>query len=343
MKRNLFLSMTLALAMVVSACGGSNEASGGQTGNDEGTAEEFTAVFDVSLPLGEGSHQDVGVQKFGEELERLTDGRLSIKPHFNNALGGEREAVEGMSINSIDMAISSTGPLGGFVQEFFMFDLPYLFNDVQHAYAVLDSEIGDELAEKLAAEANVVILSWMENGFRHNTNNVRPLEHPSDLKGIKHRTQESEVQVDTWTALGANATPMAWPEVYTALQQGVMDSQENPLPTIYDVKFYEVQKYVNLTQHVYSPAPLMMSKQLFDSLSPEDQAAVLEAAELAKPVQREASQQQEQEMKEKLVELGMTLTEPDLEPFREAVESVYEKWAPQIGEEMINKARDFDY
>lgn len=339
-KRNFLMTLSLSATLALAACGGAGKS---VDGVDEKASAGETIQFDVSLPLGPGSHQDVGVQAFGEELEKLSEGRMTIKSHHNNALGGEREAVEGMSINSIDIGITSTGPLGGFVPEFFMFDLPYLFNDYDHAYAVLDSEIGEDLAAKLEQQANVKILAWMENGFRHETNSIRAINSPEDLKGIKHRTQESEVQVDTWTALGTNATPMAWPEVYTALQQGVMESQENPLPTIYDVKFFEVQDYLNMTQHVYSPAPLMMSKQLFDSLSEEDQKIVLEAAEKALPVQREESQKQAEEMKKKLVEEGMELTEPDLEPFKKAVEPVYEKWAPEIGEEMIDQVRNFEY
>lgn len=345
MKRNGFLAFGFSTLLLLAACGGGEEASSGADNPEGGSAEQGgeNIQFDVSLPLGPGSHQDVGVQAFGEELERLSDGRLTIKSHHNNSLGGEREVVEGMSINSIDIGITSTGPLGGFVQEFFMFDMPYLFNDYDHAYAVLDSEIGEELAAKLEEQAGVKILAWMENGFRHETNSVRPIHSPDDLKDIKHRTQESEVQVDTWTALGTNATPMAWPEVYTALQQGVMESQENPLPTIYDVKFFEVQDYLAMTQHVYSPAPLMMSKQLFDSLSAEDQAIIMEAAEIALPIQREASQQQAEEMKQMLADEGMEVTEPDLEAFKAAVEPVYEKWAPQIGEEVIEQVRNFEY
>ncbi|WP_017728774.1 DctP family TRAP transporter solute-binding subunit [Halalkalibacterium ligniniphilum] len=344
MKQSGLFTIFAVATMLLAACGGSDSTTGDNgSSNGGGETEEYTAVWDVSLPLGPDSHQDVGVQAFGEKIAELTDGRITIQPHFNNSLGGEREAVEGLSIDSIDMAITSTGPLGGFVNEFFMFDLPYLFESKEHAYAVLDSEIGDELAEMLATQANVMILGWMENGVRHNTNSVRPITHPDDLQGINHRTQESEVQVDTWTALGANATPMAWPEVYTALQQGVMGSQENPLPTIYDVNFFEVQDYLNLTAHVYSPAPLMISKQLFDSLSPEDQALVIEAAEYATPIQREASTEQEIEMLQLLQDEGMELTEPDLGPFRVAVEPVYEKWAPQIGEDLIERARNFEY
>lgn len=248
-----------------------------------------------------------------------------------------------MGFGMIDAGISSTGPMGGFVDEFMLFDLPYIFKNHEHAHDFLDSKHGEYLA-KLAEEGmNVKFLAWMENGFRHNTNSVRALEHPSDLEGINHRTQESRVQVDTWEALGANATPMAWTEVYTALQQGVMDSQENPLATIYDVNFYEVQDYLNLTQHVYSPAPLMMSLDLFNSFSEADQAIIMEAAQNALSVQREVSLELEQRYLKKLEELGMTVTQPDLEPFREAVRPVIDEWAPTVGEDLVESALNFEY
>ena len=300
-------------------------------------------VIDVSLPLGPDSQQGVGVLKFGEELERLSEGRLSIEPHYNNALGAEREVVEGMGFGIIDAGITSTGPMGGFVDEFMLFDLPYVFENHEHAYAFLDSEHGEELAQLAEEEMNVKFLAWMENGFRHNTNSVRALHTPADLEGVNHRTQESRVQVDTWEALGANATPMAWTEVYTALQQGVMDSQENPLPTIYDVNFYEVQDYLNLTQHVYSPAPLMMGLDLFNSFSEEDQSIIIEAAQIALPFQRDASQELEERYLVQLEELGMTVTEPDLAPFREAVRPVIEEWSSTVGEELVEAAINFEY
>lgn len=332
-KKGTVTALGLSLALALSACGG---AGGGEN-------EDYTGTLDLSLALGEGSHHHMGAQAFGDKLEELTDGRIKVEYAFNNALGGEREVVEGMSINSIDMGIASTGPIGGFVKDYFLFDMPYLFENHDHAHAVLDGEIGDDLAQKLEDTANVKVLAWMENGFRHETNSVRPINSPEDLKGIDHRTQESEVQVDTWEALGANATPMAWPEVYTALQQGVVDSQENPLPTIYDVAFYEVQDYLAMTQHVYSPAPLMMSNALYESMSDADKQAIDEAAAHALPIQRKASIDQEEEMKQKLVDEGMELTEPDLEPFRKAVEPVYEKWAPEVGEEVIEEIRNFEY
>lgn len=300
-----------------------------------------TRTFDVSLPLGAESHHAVGVLKFGEELERLSDGRLTIRPHYDNALGAEREVVEGMGFGLIDMGITSTGPMGGFAPEYLLFDLPYVFRDHAHAHAFLDSEYGDQLAEIIETAANVKVLTWMENGFRYETNSVRPINELADLKGIKHRTQESSVQVETWTALGTNASPMAWTEVFTALQQGVIESQENPIPTIYDVRFYEVQDYLTMSQHVYSPAPLMMGADLFNSLSPEDQQIVLEAAELATPVQREASREMENRYLEELQALGMEVTRPDLEPFRVAVQPVIENWKDQVGAELVEAAQNF--
>lgn len=298
-------------------------------------------TFDVSLPLGAESHHAAGILKFGEELERLSDGRLSIRPHYDNALGGEREVVEGMGFGLIDMGISSTGPMGGFAPEFLLFDLPYVFRDHAHAHAFLDSSHGDDLAEVIAEAGNVKVLTWMENGFRYETNSVRPIESLADLEGIKHRTQESSVQVDTWTALGTDASPMAWTEVFTALQQGVMESQENPIPTIYDVRFYEVQDYLAMTQHVYSPAPLMMGLDLFNALSEEDQAIVLEAAALATPVQRQASIEMEEKYLAELETLGMQVTRPDLAPFREAVQPVIDQWKDEVGADLVDAAMTF--
>ncbi|EYD71413.1 DctP family TRAP transporter solute-binding subunit [Limimaricola hongkongensis] len=327
-------STALALASGVQA----QQTHVGETGCDPDQAER---VFDVSLPLGAKSQQGIGVLKFGEELAATSNCRLLIRPHYDNALGAEREVVEGMSFGIIDAGITSTGPMGGFVDSFMLFDLPYVFTGYEHAHGFLDSEHGQKLADELKANANVKILAWMENGFRHNTNNVRPLNSPADLEGIDHRTQESRVQVETWDALGVNPSPMAWTEVFTALQQGVMDSQENPLATIYDVKFYDVQDYLNITQHVYSPAPLMMSGSLFDSLSEDDQQLLLDAAQVALPVQRQASQDLEAKYMTELEKLGMTVTKPDLAPFREKVQPVIQKWTPTVGEELVKAAQSF--
>lgn len=303
-------------------------------------SEDFEGTITFSLTLGPGSHQHQGGEAFAEKLGELTDGRLDVAFYFNNALGGEREVVEGMSINAIPMGIASTGPMGGFVRSFMLFDMPYLFEDIEHAYTVLDGEIGQELAAEFLDITNVRILGWQENGFRYLTNSARPVATLEDLAGIKHRTQESAAQLDTWGALGANAMPMAWPEVYTGLQQGVIDSQENPIATIVDMNFSEVQDYVSLTQHVYSPAPMMISEAFFQTFSEPDQQAILEAGTYATDIQRQASYEMEQEGLTTLEDEGMEIIEIDREAFIEATRPVLENWQDQIPHNLIQRTLD---
>lgn len=299
--------------------------------------EDFTGTINFSLPLGPGSQQDLGGEIFAERLAELTDGRLDVAFHYNNALGGEREVVEGMSINAIQMGMSSTGPMGGFVPSFVLFDMPYIFQDHDHAYRVLDGEVGQELADEFLDVTGVRILGWTENGFRFLTNSLRPVVEPADLDGFRHRTQESSAQLATWRAFGANAMPMAWPEVYTGLQQRVIHSQENPVATIVDMQFQQVQDYLSLTQHVYSPAPIMISERYFESFSEHDQQAILEAAEYATPRQREISIEQEEEGIEFLAEEGMEVNEIDREAFEEAAQPVIEAWKDRIPRNLIER------
>lgn len=329
MTRRSALIGTLGAAFALSSCAT-------VTSKDEGW--EGTITF--SLTLGDGSHQHQGGQAFAKKLAELTDGRIQTKFYFNNALGGEREVVEGMSINSIKMGIASTGPMGGFVRSFMLFDMPYLFESTDHAYSVLDGEIGDELAAEFLEITNVRILGWQENGFRYLTNSQHAIATPEDLVGIKHRTQESAAQLDTWNALGANAMPMAWPEVYTGLQQGVIDSQENPIATIVDMNFSEVQDYVSLTQHVYSPAPLMISETYFETFSEQDQQAILDAGAHATAIQRQVSFEMEQEGLKILEEQGMEITEIDRDAFVEKTRPVLEKWKDEIPRDLIQRTLD---
>jgi TRAP-type transport system periplasmic protein len=302
--------------------------------------DDWEGTITFSLTLGDGSHQHQGGVAFAEKLAELTDGRIKVKFYFNNALGGEREVVEGMSINAIKMGIASTGPMGGFVRSFMLFDMPYLFESTDHAYSVLDGEIGDELAAEFLEITNVRILGWQENGFRYLTNSQHPIVTPADLEGIKHRTQESAAQLDTWNALGANAMPMAWPEVYTGLQQGVIDSQENPIATIVDMNFAEVQDHVSLTQHVYSPAPLMISETFFQTFSEQDQQAILEAGTHATAIQRQVSYEMEQEGLTILAEDGMEIAEIERDAFVEKTRPVLEAWQSEIPRDLIQRTLD---
>ncbi|UFJ39916.1 TRAP transporter substrate-binding protein DctP [Brevibacillus humidisoli] len=344
-KHKKWLPVLLAaiLSFTIAACGQSgtsapSEASGGETN----TGSESPLVLDLSIPEPEGAKFDITAKAFKEELERVTDGKMSVKIYYNNAFGGEREVFEMMGLNSLDMGIISAGPMGNWVKEFNMFDLPFLFESREHAFAVLDGEIGDELAQKFEQAANVKILGWVENGFVATTSN-KPIQTVDDVKGMKIRVQENEVQIDSWKAYGADPTPMAWPEVFTALQQGVIDGHSNSPATIQSSKIYEVQSSVALLDDRYAPAPIAISKALFESLTPEQQEAVLKAAEYAVPKGRQANQDKIDEAKAFLEEQGLTITQPDKESFKAKVDAVYEKWAPQIGQELIDKVRNFKY
>lgn len=325
-KKLRVIAMAAAASLLLSSCGAI-------VSKDD----DYEGTINFSLALGPDSHHHEGGKAFAEKLSELTDGRIGVKFYYNNALGGEREVVEGMSINSIQMGMASTGPMGGFVRSFMLFDMPYLFEDLDHVYGVLDGEIGQELADEFLETTNVRILSWTENGFRYETNSKRPIETPEDLQGIKHRTQESTAQIQTWSALGTDAIPMAWPEVYTALQQGVIDSQENPIATIADVRFFEVQDYIAMTQHVYSPAPMMISEKYFQSFSEADQQAILEAGEYATDIQREASAIQEDEALQLMLDEGMEKTEIDRDAFVDATRPVLEAWQDEIPRDLIGR------
>lgn len=275
----------------------------------------------------------LGAVRFKEIVEKETNGDIEINLFPNNQLGtGERDLVEGMQIGTVDMVVSSTGPMSGFEKKFMIFDFPFLFKDKNHAYATLDGEIGQYIMGLLEKQG-LKGLAWYENGFRHLTNSKRPVNTPEDAKGLKLRTMENKVQMAIWKALGADPTPMAWGEVFTALQQGTVDGQENPIPILFTQKIYEVQKHASLTGHVFSPSMLLMSKSRFDKLSKEYQDVILKAAQESAVYEREQITKMEDEQITKLKELGMEINEPDKAAFREATKSVYDEFRGELGDD----------
>ncbi|MBE1555537.1 TRAP transporter substrate-binding protein DctP [Sporosarcina limicola] len=342
MKKLFKLTALLAvLTLALVGCGG-KDASDDKKPATGSASSDKQVVLDLSIPEPEGAKFDVTAKAIKEELERLTDNKMSIKIHYNNSLGGEREVFELMGLGSLDMTVQSAGPMGNWVKEFNMFDLPFLFDSREHAHAVLDGEIGDELANKFETEANVKVLGWVENGFVSTSSN-NAINTVDDVKGLKIRVQENELQIDAWNAYGADATPMAWTEVFTGLQQGVIGGHSNSLATIQTSKIYEVQSHVALLGDRYSPGPIAISKITLDKLTPEQQEAVIKAVEYAEPIGRQANEDKINEASKFLKEQGIILTEPDKESFKAKTESVYEKWAPQIGQEVIDKVRNFKY
>ena len=203
----------------------------------------------MAYALSENSHYGAGAAAFVKTLEASTPD-FKIQQFPNSALGGEREVIEGLQLGTIDLAIVSTGATLNFVPQTGVFDIPFLFRDLAHARKVLDGKIGQDMLAEFP-KRGLVALAWGEQGFRHLTNNVRPVKEPADIKGLKIRTTENPIHIAAFKELGVLATPMAWPEVATALQQGTIDGQENPSTSNFLQKFYEVQKYMTVTNHVY--------------------------------------------------------------------------------------------
>ncbi len=296
-------------------------------------AAEAKYAYKLGHSVSEKHPYHLGAVRFKEIVEKETKGDVTVSVFPNNQLGtGERDLLEGLQLGTVDFYVGSTGPMSGFEKKFMLFDFPFLFKSKRHVYGVLDGKIGAYVMGLLDKQG-MKGLAWCENGFRHVTNSKRPIAVPADAKGLKLRTMENKVHMAIWKALGADPTPMAWGEIFTALQQGTVDGQENPIPVIYTSKIYEVQKHLSLTGHVFSPAMIIMSKAKFDALPKEYQDIVLKAAREAAVYQREQITKMEDEQISKLKELGMTVTTPDTTPFREATKAVYEQFRGELGED----------
>ncbi len=291
----------------------------------------------VGHTLSPDSHYSVGAEAFIAKLEELSGGEFTGSEAPAGQLGGERDMIEGLQIGSLDVVITSTGPLGNFVPEVYALDLPFLFRDYDHARAVLDGDIGDELLAKIN-ENQLVGLAWSENGFRHVTNSQRPVRTPADLDGLKLRTMENRVHMEAFSEMGAAPTPMAFPELFTALQQGVVDGQENPVTVITASKFWEVQGHVSLTGHVYSPAVILAAPSLIEGLTEEQRSWFYEAAAASATATRAEVNRLEEEGVALLRENGMeVITDIDKAPFAALAEPAYAVYTDQYGSELITR------
>lgn len=224
-----------------------------------------------------------------QQLKEKTDGRITIQIFPNSQLGSEREQIESVQLGNLDMTFISSAVLGAFNPQFFALDIPFMFKDRPGVYRVLDGDIGTQLLGSLE-KVGIKGLAYWENGFRQLTNNVRPIRSPKELEGMKMRTMENEVHIAAWKAEGANPAPLAFGELFTALQQGTFDAQEGPINLFYDMKFYEVQKFITRTNHVYSPWPLLINPDVYNGFSAADRATFDQVVKDATHLQRELAQ-----------------------------------------------------
>lgn len=274
--------------------------------------------------------------KFKELVEAGSNGELTITVYPNAKLGDERNLLESMRMGVVDAGIITGGPVMNFMPKFGIFDLPFLFSSPEQAYKVLDGPIGKQMLADMEA-IGWKGLAYGERGFRNLTNSTREVRVPEDMKGLKIRLMQNPIYVDSFKALGADAVPMAWTEALTALQQGTIDGQENPLNVIVSFNLYESQKYLSITRHAYSPNVIMMSLKTWNKLSPEHQKLIQESAQAAAEENRRYDNEMEAEWIQLLKDKGMVITEPDIALFRKAVRPVYEKYEAQYGKELINE------
>jgi tripartite ATP-independent transporter DctP family solute receptor len=295
----------------------------------------------ISISVAQNSHQGVAIDTFAREVEKRTGGRYKIQTFYSGSLGGERESIEAVQLGTQELAFSSTGPVPNFVPEARILDIPFLFRDKAHARAVLDGKIGQDLLTKFDSKG-FKALAWAENGFRHMTNSKRAVNAPEDLKGLKMRTMENPVHVTAYKGLGIVTTPMAFPEVFTALQQGTVDGQENPLSVIMAAKFDQVQKHLSLTGHVYSPAIFLMNKASFDKLTAADKQAFLEAAKEGAKANRARVDEDDAKGVAELRAKGMNVVENvDKTKFVSTLAPINAEFEKQFGKANIDAIRNF--
>lgn len=325
MKKLLKNTLVLVVALILLVgCSGNGESGDG--------VQTLTLAHGGALD----SHLHEGALKFQELVEEKSNGQIKVQVHPNSELGAEREAAESVQSGSIDIALLSTGPMGNFADKVNALDFPFLFTDHRHAEEVLDGEVGEEISKQLE-EANFKNLYWIDNGSYHIATNSKPIRKFSDLAGLKLRTQENQIQIDTVNAFGASATPIPFSELFLSAQQGIVDGQGNSLAVLIPQKYYEVHDYLTVTNHMYSAGMILMNNDKFNSFPEDMQQVLLEAGKEAGTHQREFVQKLEQEYKDTAIENGMEIIEGiDLEPFKEAVQPMYKKYEDKYGE--IHKA-----
>ena len=284
-----------------------------------------------------GHPQELGAQKFAELVAARSGGKIKVKLFPGGQLGGDVQTISAVQGGTIEVSVLNSGILQSLSKEFAVFDFPFLFANPQEADAVTDGAFGQGLHAKLAPRG-LVGLGYWDLGFRNITNSKHPITRVEDIAGLKLRVIQSPIYVDIFTALGANPTPLAWPEVYSALEQKAVDGQENPNTTIRTAKLNEVQKHLAQTRHIYNPQSLIFSKKLWDTLNADERKIITDAATEATAYQRQVSRQQASEALEDLKKAGMQVTEiapAELQRMRDKVKPVVDKYSASVGAETV--------
>ncbi|WP_418320846.1 TRAP transporter substrate-binding protein [Piscinibacter sakaiensis] len=281
----------------------------------------------------------IGIDRFSELVAQKTGGKMKMRGYPDGQLGAELQSISAAQGGVLEMTLVSTAATASVVKEFGVFDLPFLFSDFKEADLVLDGPVGRKLLDKLP-EKNLIGLCYFETGFRHVTNSRRPITKAEDLKGLKIRTIQNPVFIDVFNTLGANATPMPFTEVFTALETKAIDGQETPYSNIHGNKFYEVQKHVSNTGHIYGAAVVLVGKKFWDQLSGGEQALLQESCHAARDHERSYSRTEDPKLLAQIKAKGAVYTEiapAERARMRELLQPVYEKYARTLGEDVVKQ------
>lgn len=293
--------------------------------------------FRLSSGAGKDHHTANGIAKMAECAQAKSGGKMKITPYWDNQLGNDTTATQSVRTGTVDMVIPSTAPLVSMVPELGVLDLPFLLSSEAEADKLLDGKAGDYFTAKMPG-VGLINLAYWENGFRNATNNRRPITKMEDFGGLKMRVMQNPVYIDTFKELGANAVPMAFSEVYSALETKTVDGQENPFALIENMKFYEVQKYLSLTRHSYAPLMMLFSKKVWDGLSPPEQQTLQACAVEGRDVQRQVARQKSTASLEGLKAKGMSVNDispAEMQRIREKTKVVWDRQAKSIGDEAM--------
>lgn len=329
-KSTKLLSLALSLSLlVVSGCSSKKDAApaGG------------VKVMKLGIVTNSDRSLTKGLKKFAEIIEKESGGKLKGEVFADGLLGGDRQVLEALQMGTVQGTAVSTGVVAAFAPRFDAFDLPFLFKDKATAYKVFDGPIGSELLNDLP-KAKLVGLGYWENGFRHVTNNKRPIQIADDLKGLKLRTLESKVHVEFWKMMGTNPTPMSFSQLYSAMEQGVVDGQENPYGNVVSSKFNEVQKYLSNTGHVYNANVFLVSKAFWDKCTDQEKEIIKKAAIEARDYQRKLNEEEDKASVKILTEKGMKINDlnsGEKEKIMEMVKPLYASVAKTIGGDLVDR------
>ena len=324
------LSLALGLSLlVVSGCSKGSDSKG--SGD--------VKVMKLGIVTSSDRSLTKGLKKFAEIIEKESGGKLKGEVFADGLLGGDRQVLEALQMGTVQGTAVSTGVVAAFAPRFDAFDLPYLFKDKATAYKVFYGPIGTELLNDLP-KAKLVGLGYWENGFRHVTNNKRPIQTAEDFKGLKLRTLESKVHVEFWKMMGTNPTPMSFSQLYSAMEQGVVDGQENPYGNVVSSKFNEVQKYLSNTGHVYNANVFLVSKVFWDKCTDQEKEIIKKAAIEARDYQRKLNEEEDQSSVKLLTEKGMKINDlnpGEKEKIMEMAKPLYESVAKSIGGDLVDR------